>query len=352
MAVPLAGEDGETARSLAPTTAPDPDTVFSLSPDERQGTQQLLAGVPLDPYSDFEAFSLEAKLIFHELSRRLRRALVEFANKGNLDGALLLRGFACDPELPPTPVRSGERSAKSTHASELWLCVVASALGEPVGYLQEKQGSLFQDIFPTAANADKISSESSSELLNFHTELAFHPFMPDYVLLYALRHDADREARTLFSSVRRFVHLLEPGEKDILFANLFRTGVDYSFGNTHQERGAGPLTSVLYGDQLDPFLRYDLDLMVGQTPAAERALANLRELVNDVHRDVVIEPGSLLVIDNRRSVHARSKFTAVFDGRDRWLQRVSVVRDLEASMKDRLRGTRIIATDFSSYLAT
>jgi L-asparagine oxygenase len=90
--------------------------------------------------------------------------------------------------------------------------------------------------------------------------------------------------------------------------------------------------------------------MVGQTPAACRALEVIRELVNETRREVVIEPGSLLVIDNRRCVHARSIFRASFDGRDRWLQRATVVRDLDASVADRVRGTRVIATDFSSYL--
>jgi hypothetical protein len=175
--------------------------------------------------------------------------------------------------------------------------------------------------------------------------------MPDYLLLYGLRQDPAKEARTYVASVRRFFHLLDPADKDTLFANLFRTGVDYSFGNVAQRRGAGPLVSVLYGDRLDPFLRYDLDLMVGETPAARRALELVRELVHDVKRELVVEPGSLLILDNRRSVHARSVFQASYDGRDRWLQRLAVVRDLEASMHDRRRGSRVIATDFSHYLA-
>jgi hypothetical protein len=229
--------------------------------------------------------------------------------------------------------------------------VVAAALGEPVAYAQEKQGSLFQDIFPTPQNADKLSSESSSILLDFHTEIAFHPFMPDYVLLYGLRQDPDCEARTIFSSVRRFFHLLEPADRDALFSDLFRTGVDYSFGNVGEVRGAGPLVSILYGDRMDPFLRYDLDLMVGENAAARRALQVVRELVNEVKRDAVIEPGSLLIVDNRRAVHARSNFKAYYDGRDRWLLRMSVVRDLQASLHDRVSGTRVIATDFSSFLS-
>jgi hypothetical protein len=346
---------GETAHDLvahglSAETGPAPGTVVDFTGGEREAMARLLAGMTVTP-ADFEAFDLEAKLAFHELPKRIRRALVEFAQKGNVDGALLLRGFPPDPMVPPTPTRSGERGGKATHASELWLCAVASALGEPVGYLQEKEGSLFQDVFPTPGNADKLSSESSSILLDFHTEIAFHPFMPDYVLLYGLRQDPAGEARTIFSSVRRFIHLLDPADRDTLFADLFRSGVDYSFGNTSERRGAGPLVSVLYGDRQDPFLRYDLDLMVGQTPAARRALEVVRELVNDVQREVTIEPGGLLVIDNRRSVHARSNFKAHYDGRDRWLQRVAVVRDLDASLGDRLHGTRVIATDFSGYLA-
>jgi hypothetical protein len=343
----------ETAHELIARHAepgPAAGTVLDVTAEEHERLRELMAEVSLNPRDDFEAFFAEARLLFHEMPRRLRRSLIEFAKGGNVDGALLLRNLPCDPELPPTPTRSGQRTRKATCASELWMCCVASALGEPVAYLQEKQGSIFQDVFPTPQNADKLSSESSSILLDFHTEIAFHPYMPEYLLLYGLRQDPDKQARTIFSSVRRFFHLLPPGDRDTLFCNLFRTGVDYSFGNVEELKGAGPLVSILYGDRLDPFLRYDLDLMAGQTPEAQHALQVVRGLVNQVKRDVVIEPGSLLVLDNRRCVHARSDFAAYYDGRDRWLQRMAVVRDLEPSQRDRVRGTRVIATDFTTFL--
>lgn len=339
------------AQGLARDAQPEAGSVIDLTPEEHAYLGQLMGGVEVDPYDDFETFCFEAKLLFHELPRRIRRRLVEFAHGGNADGVLMLRNLPVDRDLPPTPTRTGEWVRKQTVASELWLTSVAASLGEPVGYLQEKQGRIVQDLFPTAANADKLSSESSSILLDFHTEIAFHPFMPDYLLLYGVRQDPNKEARTIFSSVRRFFHLLTPGDRDTLFSDVFLTGVDYSFGNFEERQGAGPLVSVLYGDRLDPFLRYDLDLMVGQTPAARHALQVVRELVNDVKREVTIEPGSLVVIDNRRAVHARSHFTAYYDGRDRWLQRMAVVRDLQASYRDRVPGSRVIATDFSDYLA-
>lgn len=343
----------ETAHDLIERNAkpgPAEGTVVDVTAEEHAQLAELLERATLSPFDDFETFFEEARLLFHEMPRRIRQALIGFAKRGNSDGALLLRNLPADPEVPPTPVRSDERPRKATWASELWICCVASALGEPVAYLQEKQGSLFQDIYPTPQNADKLSSESSSILLDFHTEIAFHPHMPEYLLLYGLRQDPDKRARTIFSSVRRFFHLLPPGVRDALFSDLFHTGVDYSFGNVNELRGAGPLVSVLFGDRLDPFLRYDLDLMVGETPEAEHALQVVRGLVNEAKRDVVIEPGCLLVIDNRRCVHARSDFKAYYDGRDRWLQRMAVVRDLEPSLRDRVRGTRIIATDFTPFL--
>jgi|GEM_PF-50541 len=357
-ALPLAVA-GETAHDLIARHAepgPAAGTVLDLTAEEHESLRELMtqatqaAQATLDPFADFESFFAEARLLFHEMPRRIRRCLIEFAKGGNADGALLLRNLPRDAELPPTPNRSGQRARKATCASELWICCVASALGEPVAYLQEKQGNIFQDVFPTRQNADKLSSESSSILLDFHTEIAFHPYMPEYLLLYGLRQDPDKQARTIFSSVRRFFHLLPPGDRDALFCDLFRTGVDYSFGNVEELKGAGPLVSILYGDRLDPFLRYDLDLMSGTTPEAQHALEVVRELVNQAKRDVVIEPGSLLVLDNRRCVHARSDFTAYYDGRDRWLQRMAVVRDLEPSQRDRVRGTRVIATDFTPFL--
>lgn len=340
------------AQVFANGTEPAEGTVIDITGEEHKYLAGLLESIQHDPYQDFESFCLDAKLLFHELPRRIRRQLIEFSQKSNVDGVLMLRNLPLDPGLPPTPTKTGERWEKPTRASELWLCAVAAALGEPVGYLQEKQGRIFQDVYPTSVNADKLSSESSSILLDFHTEIAFHPFMPDYILLYGLRQDPLKEARTIFSSVRRIFNLLTPGDRDTLFLDLFRTGVDYSFGNFEEKQGAGPLVSVLYGDRLDPFLRYDLDLMVGETPAARHALQVVRELVNKVKRDAVIEPGSLLVLDNRRCVHARSHFTAFYDGRDRWLQRMAVVRDLQASFRDRIPGSRVIATDFSDYLSS
>ena len=105
--------------------------------------------------------------------------------------------------------------------------------------------------------------------LQFHTEQHFHPHLPDYLLLYCLR--SAPGAATFFASVRPLIAELEPHHRELLFEPLYRSGVYYVFGNTDTERGNGPLMSVLYGNPLDPFLRYDQDLMVAVTPEAQAA---------------------------------------------------------------------------------
>jgi enduracididine beta-hydroxylase len=52
----------------------------------------------------------------------------------------------------------------------------------------------------------------------------------------------------------------------------------------------------------------------------------------------VLEPGDMLFVDNFRAVHGRRPFSARFDGRDRWLKRINVTRDLRKSR--RVRGSR------------
>jgi serine/threonine protein kinase len=68
---------------------------------------------------------------------------------------------------------------------------------------------------------------------------------------------------------------------------------------------------------------------IGQ-PAID-ALDELRRVVSapDTHRSVRLGAGDLLVVNNRKCAHARSRFAAKFDGTDRWLQRVYVRRSLE-----------------------
>jgi hypothetical protein len=299
-----------------------------------------------DPYASPDEFLDEAELAFHQLPRDLRLTVSNFRRDGNLYGALLIRNLPIDADLPATPIDSRRSLQKTSCVSEAVLAIFARALGDPIAYKQEKDGELFQNICPTRRNIEKLSSESATVLLDFHTETAFHPYLPDFVLLFCLRSDHDRRARTEVASTRHIIPLLPLKYRSLLFQPLYRTGIDYSFGSPSGRQANGPLLPVFYGNAYDPFMKYDLDLMKGETIEAQEALAQMQTATNAAKNYVQLQPGDLMIVDNRRSVHSRSEFTPRFDGSDRWLQRCYVLRDLARSEESRMTRSRFIAVEF------
>lgn len=298
------------------------------------------------PYIAPDDFLEAAELQFHELDRPIRRAVMNFKREGNQYGALLVRGLPQDPTLPDTP-RDAKRSPnKKTFVSEFVLAMFSRGLGDPFAYKQEKDGELWHNICPVPSKEEELSSSSSTILLDFHTETAFHPYMPDFVLLHCLRADHENVARTEVASTRGIVSQLPLRSRALLFQPLFQTGIDASFGSVSGLKGNGPTIAVLYGDSYDPFMKYDLDLMVGLSDEAADALEQMRAAANASKNYTRLEPGDLLIVDNRRSVHSRSAFQPRWDGRDRWLQRAYVARDLAISEELRASRNRVFEIEF------
>ncbi len=290
-----------------------------------------------------EQFVQQAAYAAPSLPSTLHRALTDFTVDAGDTGAILVRGVPIGT-LPATPATPGAaaRSGKDL-ASEFALLTVARVLGQPVGYLPEHGGDIVQNIVPVQASATRQVSTSSKVQLMFHTEAAFHPHRPRYLLLLCLR--GDPSANTTLSSIREVAPLLDPHVVDVLFQPRFRTAPDESYlRHPDAPRSLGAPMAVLGGSRHAPTLVFDADLMVGIDAQANDALQTLADAVAAHHTGVVLEPGDLLVIDNTVAVHGRSPFTPRFDGTDRWLQRTFVVADLAPSAADRVG--RIIATQF------
>ena len=233
-------------------------------------------------------------------------ALVDFADHAPQSGAVVLRGLPVG-ELPLTPDSPTARVTKDP-TSEFVLLAAARRLGQPVGYLPEHGGDLVQNLVPTRPNAHRQVSTSSGVDLMFHTEAAFHPHRPRYLLLLCLRGD-DRAVTTL-SSILEVLPLLPWRAVETLFQPRFRTAVDESYLHGRQNVLGAPMP-VLRGERHRPSMVFDADLMV---------------------------------VDNYVAVHGRSSYEPRWDGHDRWLQRSMVVSDLAPSAGE--RDGRVIVTHF------
>ena len=292
-------------------------------------------------------FSIEADvtLMGEALERRLAlpvgllAALENFRAESEPTGCLLLRGLPVG-DLPPTPAHPTEPTAKGLSTERL-LLAIAACLGEPVGYRPEHGGSIVQNIVPVPALAARQTSTSSKVELMFHTEAAFHPHRPRYLLLFCLR--GDPAAETTISSIHAALPHLDQDTLDILFQNRFRCAVDESYLQGRENQLGNPM-AVLRGTRDRPRMVFDEDLMIGMDPEADVALCALGQALTTHHGGVVLEAGDLVVLDNDVVVHGRSPFTPRFDGADRWLQRTFVVEDLAASVNE--RSGRVITTVF------
>lgn len=299
----------------------------------------------LNPYSHNKQFLLKVLTLIPNVSKLLQKKLLEFKLRSNLSGYYLLRGLPRDPCLKhcaiPKVIQNLKR-LKKTYYSEFWLSLVAFLLGEPFSYQQEGDGFLFHNICPELKHNQTLSSKSADLLLDFHTENAFHGFIPDFLLLFCLRQDRHQQAKTFIASIRKIIHRIPRSIKRILFKPWYKTGIDTSFGSPNGEKGNGPIVSVLSGQHNDPQIIFDPDLMLPLNKKALFALNYLKKSLLSVKESILLQPGDLLIIDNRRAVHGRNQFKAYFDNQDRWLQRCYVSKDISRAERLYPTNNRII----------
>jgi L-asparagine oxygenase len=227
--------------------------------------------------------------------------------------------------VPPTPlIFNAQHDACPT--ATVALTQFSDAIGRAVGYDREQGGRLIQDIFPVRSNELEQVSSSSKVVLGSHTETAFHPHRPRFVVLLCLR--SDPQAATTYADVADIVVHLSDEDLAVLQTNEFVTSVDPSFmsnGEPDAQVRVTPLTATGEGWSLI----YDQLLMRGTTPRAIAALSALHHAVTRTTQQVVLAAGDILLIDNHRCVHGRTPFAPRYDGTDRWLKRALVVQSLD-----------------------
>lgn len=245
--------------------------------------------------------------------------ILDFKVFGNPQGFLRLQGMEIG-DIPPTP-QSRADVHKPDERSEKLLLQATALLGDPIGYVQESGGCIVNNLFPQPTQSRAASSDSFDTELDLHTENAFHAIQPDYLLLLCLRQDPTAQAITYFASVDRILEHLSYEQQAFFLNEPYNFFSDYGPTEKNQRIDINKHQTVLYGDPDAPFFRFDPQFMVAYSDRAQHSLDALRRIAWDVVEPVRLARSDLLIIDNRRTAHARSPFPARFDGSDRWMQR-------------------------------
>jgi enduracididine beta-hydroxylase len=315
--------------------------------------EELLAGAVdrLPGTAESPGFQRAAVVLAQELPRPLRSALYEF-RLDEPSPVCLLRGFRVDDaKVGPTPAnwRTGG-CAERTRREEIFFYLCAVLLGEPVGWSTKQDGRLMHDIVPHAGDEAKQLGSGSSVPLTWHTEDGFSPVRADYLGLMCLR-NPDRTGTTVGS-----LDAVELDQRhwDILWQDRFEVLPDGSHfqpisdsirqqvGDELIALGQRRLTGhrdqpaavpVLFGAQRSPYLLLDEYFARARKddPEAAEAFAAICAQVGASLSSYPLEPGDICFLDNFRAVHGRDSFQPRFDGTDRWLKRLNLVRDLRKS---------------------
>lgn len=335
------------------STADPSQFTFHLKPEEVEEVKAVVNQAVNDyPSPDDPTLLNDAPVIAHEFPKRLRLFLNDFVSQETYPGVVVIKGFPIDQakiKLTP-PHWNLNADAKDTLEEQSYLVLLGSLLGSIFGWSTQQDGKIINDILPIEANIQEQLGTGSEILLTWHTEDAFHPYRADFIGLFCLR-NPDKVATTVSWLD---IDKLSSEQRDILFDNRFRIRPDEShltknasqtsvevqgdkvkraFDRISEMNSDTKKVSVLFGDHDSPYLRLDPYFMdtLPEDPEAQTALKALENVIDSGLYDLVLEAGDVCFLDNFRVVHGRNPFKARFDGKDRWLKRVNVTRDLRKS---------------------
>lgn len=287
-----------------------------------------------DVYDDTHAISN----LVNQIPENIKRQIDHFVKYGSETGFLL---FKC---------------GDSENIREIQALLLMYA-GEMVGYEAEGNGELFQDIVPKPQMSGLQTSSSSSVELEIHTEQAFSDLRPDILALACIR--GDPNAITYVLPVQRIIEHCSSEEIRLLREPMWKIGVDLSFKINGLQfvkgdvRGPIPILSTILHDDYDLHdmddqqLVFDQDLMQGITEESHRLINKIVDIYYEHRIGHVLEPGEIILIDNRRAVHGRSPFQPKYDGQDRHLIRSFATLDYVKSEYARENNGRVIKAIYS-----
>jgi L-asparagine oxygenase len=262
-----------------------------------------------------------AELAEGALPESVRAALATM--RGGSADAVVVRGLPFDADPGPTPRKLGETSS-GPRRGHSWLAMAVRRLGYEFSYAMEKKGALVHHIHPTKEMAMSQSNASWQVDLSMHTENAFHPLRPDFVLLYCVRAPENAPATRLARIDDVVAHLTDQ-EVGVLSEERFGVHVVDSFKVEGEDDLELPVR-VLNGSVRHPIVRWH-ETLRGRDEAAARVCRAFEEACQRATLEVALQPGDMLAFNNQRCLHGRGRFDARLGGQDRWLLRSYVLRD-------------------------
>lgn len=321
---------------------------ISLTTDEINQLIDIATKNKVNPSIHPELFCKLSKHLAVFLPINVKNSLHRFSvsNHTKENPFILFRNVLSTKFTENTPEDIHQHIGEITLLSKIQ-SILLNHLGEMISYEAEGNGYLFQDIVPVKEMSALQTSIGSNAELEIHTEQAFSNLRPDILCLACLK--TDENAWTYILPVSVLLSHLSEDEIDLLWQPLWHIGVDLSFRiNGKEEEIRGPI-SILHSENSENrdnlFLVFDQDLMKGITEEAQQMISKITDIYYKYRMAYCLQPGDILLLDNRYVVHGRSSFSPKYDGNDRFLIRSFGV--FNYSKSEYARNERMVLTKYS-----
>ena len=298
------------------------------------------------------SFVRESSVIAQRLPTRLRQFVARCVESDV--GLIMIRTSAVynEPEDPTPPSWTEPTRSDSVAKREFFFALVASLCGHIFGWQTQQNGTYMHSILPMPEYENEQIGFSSREELSWHTEDAFHEHRCDYLSLYCLRNP--RGVATVFCS--SFDLDLPESVSEVLRGQHFAIVPDNShkperntidrnkFDNIERMLKSPDKIAILHGPRDRPYLRIDPDYARACDGGASvsDAYAHIVKEINRKVFEVVLSPGDICFINNDQMVHGRRSFVARYDGTERWLKRLNLIKNLNRSRCQFIGDSRLV----------
>lgn len=302
----------------------------SLSDRERRGLDVAFRAVrypgAAGPYDDMVA--AVRRLAFRHFPERFTRALEQVRGAQSPPTAVIVENLPHDQGVAWAPARGDA-------PNEALLIAAAAVCGEPYNVEAEGPG-LISDVIPSPAHQGRHTGLGYDTDLDFHIENAQLRAAgevdraPSGLILLGRVASGAHPPATRLADARVALAAMDAALVKALRAPLFelRKPIRHRRGEE-----AGIIAPLVKGPQAAPLVQAALygDMIRPLSPLAAQALGAFRAALASAEVSVQVSPGTMLIVPNGATLHARGRFTPRFstDGRaDRWLQRCFFTADL------------------------
>jgi len=220
-------------------------------------------------------------------------------------------GVPITKRMPPTPETYPPPEHSPTYQADAIIGRLAQSLGRMFGYRLHRQHLLY-DIYPVRGYEQSSSFINSRKMLGFHSDGSAHTkLIPDYTLLFCIR--SDPNSINLIADVKNIVKQLPKWVMDELFEPNFLHMVSQNPPRTIRK-------PILSHEDGELSIAYDDETVSGTDARSKNALELLNQASEQTASPIKNHPNSLLVLNNKRCLHARTAFTPKYNGEDRWIK--------------------------------